>query len=389
VLFSLNKQIQADARILVCNNLNDLVSTVSYHCTWIGTFGVWRDDLEALPDFSRRADLQLVQVDVLFRQMAMGKSCLIFNEVHYLEQMLEARKGGYSVAKVFGKNYLWLLREQVEAGLLSETVFDFEKKRVLLEHILPYYFSNSHDFHKGHLSEYLSDYLNDGYFYEGLERYIYGNPVPAYSALAGIAKLQRQWRLLNTHNELSLGTFSGPDGIGCISAGNGSYGPLNVWAFGSPSECLYIGHYCSIAPEACFILGGNHDYETVSTYPFRVKNFAESFEAKTKGPIVLGDDVWIGHRAMVLSGVSIGQGAIVAAGSVVTKNVEAYSIVAGNPARLIKFRFSKAIREKLITIQFSQLTPLKILCLRDALSRKVNEANAAEVVGDINSCLNS
>ena len=92
---------------------------------------------------------------------------------------------------------------------------------------------------------------------------------------------------------------------------------------------------------------------------------------------------------MVLSGVSIGQGAIVAAGSVVTKNVEAYSIVAGNPARLIKFRFSKAIREKLITIQFSQLTPLKILCLRDALSRKVNEANAAEVVGDINSCLNS
>ncbi|MEI8156264.1 MAG: glycosyltransferase [Burkholderiales bacterium] len=380
VLFSLNKQIQTDARVLVCANLNDLLAAVSYHCTWIGAFGIWREDLEALPDFSRQVDLQLVQVDALFRQMAPGKRCLILNEVHYHEQNLSGRKGGYSVAKVFGKNYLFLLRQQMAAGALSPLVFDLEKKRLLLEHILPYYFSTSHDFVKGRLADYLVDYLADDYFYQELERYVYGQPVPAYADLGGMQKLQRQWRLLNAHNEISLTYFSGPDALHCISAGNGSYGSLRVWAFGNPDEGLRIGHYCSIAPDTSFILGGNHDYETVSTYPFRVKNFGEPFEATTKGPVLVGDDVWIGHGAMVMSGVSIGQGAIVAAGSVVTKNVEPYCMVGGNPARHLKFRFAKEVRDKLLTVDYSKISPARLGSLRSSLREAVDSASVDRIV---------
>lgn len=384
VLFSLNKQIQTDARVLVCANLNDLVSAVSYQSTWIGAFGIWRDDLDAMPDFSRRAELQLVQVDALFRLMALDRRCFILNEVHYHEQVLVQRKGGYSVAKVFGKNYLMLLREQMQTGLVSELVFNIEKKRLLIEHILPYYFSSSHDFERGNLSEYLADYLSDDYFYQELERYVYGQPAVPFSSLAGLPRLQRQWRLLNAHNEISLNYFSGPDALSCISAGNGSYGAPSVWAFGSHNEGLRIGHYCSIAPEVSFILGGNHGYETISTYPFRVKSFGESVEATSKGPVIVGDDVWIGHRVLVMSGVSIGQGAIVAAGAVVTRDVEPYSIVGGNPARLIRYRFPQSIREKLQTIRFDKLSQQKVLELKELLLEKISAENDTEIVSAIN-----
>jgi acetyltransferase-like isoleucine patch superfamily enzyme/glycosyltransferase involved in cell wall biosynthesis len=384
LLFSLNKQVQSDARILVCNNLDDFVGAASYNSTWIGAFGIWRDALEAMPDLSRRADLQLLQVDALFRQMAQGRRCLIINEAHYQEQVLTARKGGYSVAKVFGENYLLLLKEQLQAGTLSEGMYQLEKKRVLVEHILPYYFSNAHDFVSGHLSEYLKDYLGEAYFYQELERHQYGALQPAFGELRGLASLQRQWRLLNAHNGSQLQSFSGPSVLDTVFVGNGTYGDLNVWAFGQANESLRIGHFCSIAAEVHFLLGGNHGHDTVSTFPFRVKYFGEAVEAATRGPIVLGDDVWIGHRATILSGVSIGQGAIVAAGAVVTRDVEPYSIVGGNPARLIKYRFAQDIREKLLAIDYGRLSTEKIHRLKNLLLQPMDADHADAMVAALN-----
>jgi len=93
--------------------------------------------------------------------------------------------------------------------------------------------------------------------------------------------------------------------------------------------------------DVLFLLGGNHNIETFSTYPFKVMILGEKKEAWSKGPIIVEDDVWIGTRAMILSGVRIGQGAIIAAGAVVTKDVPPYSIVGGNPAKIIKYRFYK------------------------------------------------
>jgi serine acetyltransferase len=78
-------------------------------------------------------------------------------------------------------------------------------------------------------------------------------------------------------------------------------------------------------------------------------------QSLSKGDIIVEDDVWIGMKAIICSGVKIGRGAIVATGSVVTKNVEPYSIVGGNPARHIKYRFSDAIREKLCAIDLKKL----------------------------------
>lgn len=106
-----------------------------------------------------------------------------------------------------------------------------------------------------------------------------------------------------------------------------------------------IGNYCSIAPDVVFVPGGEHHPEYVTTSPF-------GGVAVSKGPIVVQHDVWIGTRAIILSGVHIGTGAVIGAGAVVTKNVEPYSIVAGNPARLIRYRFSPSQIQRLLSTEW-------------------------------------
>lgn len=125
--------------------------------------------------------------------------------------------------------------------------------------------------------------------------------------------------------------------------GRGSFGRPTVlsWRDGTALE---IGSYCSIADSATIILGGEHRTDWVTTYPF--SHFfpeARGFKGhpRTKGDVVVGSDVWIGYEALILSGVRVGNGAVVAARSVVTRSVEPYSIVAGNPARHVRFRFDE------------------------------------------------
>lgn len=105
-----------------------------------------------------------------------------------------------------------------------------------------------------------------------------------------------------------------------------------------------IGNFCSIAAGVA-IGGGAHDIEGVSTSPLFVENsniFGKNFANKPYEPYKMtqiGNDVWIGNRAIILQGVKIGNGAVIGAGSVVTKDVSAYDVVAGNPARVIRKRF--------------------------------------------------
>ena len=113
---------------------------------------------------------------------------------------------------------------------------------------------------------------------------------------------------------------------------------------------MRIGKYCSIADGVRIFLGGEHRIDWVSTYPFSVFwQSASGFTGhpRVKGDVVIGNDVWIGRDALVLSGVKIGNGAVVGAGSVVTRNVPPYTVVAGNPARAVKERFSSAQCEAL------------------------------------------
>ena len=106
---------------------------------------------------------------------------------------------------------------------------------------------------------------------------------------------------------------------------------------------LKIGRFCSIAGGVVFHLFGNHRVDWATTFPF-TKLFTEASGIQgypqIKGDIVVGNDVWIGTNACVLAGVTIGNGAVVGAGSMVTRNVPPYAIVAGNPAKLIRYRFS-------------------------------------------------
>ena len=132
---------------------------------------------------------------------------------------------------------------------------------------------------------------------------------------------------------------------------------------------LIIGKFCSIASGTKFIMGSaNHRLGSVTTYPFNV--FGGSWQENTpdhmsqlpfKGDIVIGNDVWIGRESIIMPGVKIGDGAIIAAYSVVTKDVEPYSVVGGNPACFIKKRFNDELIELLLEFKWWDLPPEKLV----------------------------
>ena len=148
--------------------------------------------------------------------------------------------------------------------------------------------------------------------------------------------------------------------------GKGSYDAngngLCVHSWGEGAS-LTIGAYCSIAEGVQFFLGGEHRTDWVTTYPFSA--FWPSAKGmdghpKTKGDIIIGNDVWIAADAIILSGVSIGDGAVVGAGSIVTKNVSSYSIVAGNPARVVEKRFDEYTIRRLQFVKWWEWDEVRI-----------------------------
>ena len=135
--------------------------------------------------------------------------------------------------------------------------------------------------------------------------------------------------------------------------GRASYGNIEVLQFGGDAT-LRIGSYCSLAKGTKILLGGEHRADWVTTYPFNVLSdeFSHIVGARTKGDVTIGHDVWIARDVTVLSGVSIGDGAVVGAGTVVTRDVPPYCIIAGNPGKTIRMRFSKEIVEALLAIRW-------------------------------------
>ena len=118
---------------------------------------------------------------------------------------------------------------------------------------------------------------------------------------------------------------------------------------------LKIGKFCSIACGAKFLFtSGNHSLRSLSTYTFPIFFEEWGLDAKdicsawdNKGDIVIGSDVWIGYEALILSGVTVGDGAIIGSRAVVTKDVPPYTIVGGVPAKPIRRRFDSAVIERL------------------------------------------
>jgi virginiamycin A acetyltransferase len=192
---------------------------------------------------------------------------------------------------------------------------------------------------------------------------------------------EKRWRKLNPHNETKVGDRFFPMEV--TQVGKGTYGNITVQSlYVTPEEKLIIGNYVSIAPDVIFFLGVNHQINTPTTFPFYSKLIKRSsIDAISNGPLVVEDEVWIGTGARIFSGVSIGKGAIIGAGSMVTKDVPPYAIVGGNPAKVIRFRFPEDIIHILKPIYFRdfsdewikqniELIYKKIETVEDALALK-------------------
>lgn len=130
------------------------------------------------------------------------------------------------------------------------------------------------------------------------------------------------------------------------------------YLFDFTGDKLIIGKFCMIASDVTFIMNGaNHLNDAISTFPFAIfgADWSNAMEGKAypnKGDTVVGNDVWIGYGATIMPGVTIGDGAIIATKSVVTKDVEPYAVVGGNPAKEIKKRFSEEEIKELLEIQW-------------------------------------
>jgi acetyltransferase-like isoleucine patch superfamily enzyme len=137
--------------------------------------------------------------------------------------------------------------------------------------------------------------------------------------------------------------------------GRESYGDLNVRSWNEGAS-LQVGAFCSIAAGVKVFLGGEHRTDWVTTFPFPVlwPSQAGNIQGhpRTRGDVIIGNDVWIGTEAVIMSGVQIGDGAVIGARSVVTGNVPPYAIFAGNPARLIRFRFEPEQIERLLATKW-------------------------------------
>ena len=143
-----------------------------------------------------------------------------------------------------------------------------------------------------------------------------------------------------------------------MSFGKYTYGkPILHWEHNHPTK-LTVGNFCSIAGNVHIYLGGNHRIDWVTTYPFghtsleRFNKFNGAGHPSTKGDVVIGNDVWIADNVTIMSGVTIGDGAVIACNSHVFKDVEPYSLVGGNPAKLIKYRFTREQIEKLLEMKW-------------------------------------
>lgn len=126
---------------------------------------------------------------------------------------------------------------------------------------------------------------------------------------------------------------------------------------------IKIGKFCSIAENVEIFLDGEHETQNISTYPFgyfKVFKTKKKYIAKSKGKVTIGNDVWIGDRVTILSGVNIGDGAVIGACALVNKDVAPYTIVGGVPAKIIRKRFDDETIEKLLKIKWWNWSDQKI-----------------------------
>lgn len=186
-----------------------------------------------------------------------------------------------------------------------------------------------------------------------------------------------RWYARNRHNETSMVNLFDLDRV---TVGRHSYGPLRVIDGGGASR-LEIGSLCSIAEDVTFVLSGEHRLRALTTLPVRTFILGETEEALSNGDILVEDDVWIGHGAIILSGVRLARGSVVAAGAVVARDAAPYSIVGGVPARPIAMRFDAPTIERLRALDLQRLDRTMVAANLELLERLLDDEALGAVEG--------
>lgn len=259
IVFS-NKNSRTGTDVL-CEDMDSLLSTLSCSTTWISSFSIWKEDFDNFKDFDRRAHMNLIQVDVLYRMIDEGKKVYVFDARLFEEQFVTA-KGGYNLARVFGDNYLTILEDYLGKGL-SKEVYEKEKKFLLMEHIIPTRFLVLIR-HQDHV------FLNDGFYKHLIKHYRY-NPYfytsffKIFNCLLSVLfnkigrrlnpkSYQKYWRKRNGHNNTFISENSDERKI---YVGNESSGMINLESTDNPNELLIIEDNVQIGENVKFILGEN------------------------------------------------------------------------------------------------------------------------------------
>lgn len=164
---------------------------------------------------------------------------------------------------------------------------------------------------------------------------------------------RRRWRRRFPESQIVPRNVFGADGV---EVGRGSYGAVRV-VTSSENPRIRIGAWCSFA-DITVVCGNEHPMDRLTTYPFRAKLLREcGGEGVPKGDrgVTICDDVWVGHNAVILDGVTLGRGCVVGAGAVVSKDVPPYGVAVGNPARVVKSRFPEEVVGRLLALDFERL----------------------------------
>jgi len=179
-------------------------------------------------------------------------------------------------------------------------------------------------------------------FLRGTVNYIEGNVVYDSSSIIENSSLIGDIEI-NEEANIYSSVLKGNITVGRFTSINGPNTSIISAVYG-----VKIGAFCSIAKDV-LIQEYNHKHNMISTAFVNKKIFNKSFKNDicSKGPVVIGHDVWVGAGSIILSGVKIGNGAIIGANSTVTKDIPAYSVVGGSPARVIDYRFSETVIERI------------------------------------------
>lgn len=159
---------------------------------------------------------------------------------------------------------------------------------------------------------------------------------------------------------------------GRLAVGRHSYGLPTVHSFSGDETKLTIGSFVSIASDVNIILGGAHPEDRITTFPIRhrlgLPGAGTDGFPYSRGDVVIGNDVWLAQGVTVLSGVRVGDGAIAAAGALVTRDVPPYAIVAGVPARVLRYRFSPETITELLSLSWWDWPDADIIAAVDEMS---------------------